>query len=93
MVSFAKVGEVGISSLTDSRGFAVVGLGGDALRIVPVELIELKDSFILGLAREKVECDELTSVLELLPGSLLRAGRIGVEGLIGSGKPLVRRSM
>jgi len=71
------------------RGLAVVGLLGETLLFVLDELTEVNDS--LGLAREKIECVELTSVLELLPGSLLKAGRIGVEGLIGSGKPLVRR--
>lgn len=81
--------EADISTSTGARGFAVVGLLGETLLTVLEELTELSDS--LGLAREKIECVELISVLELLPGSLLRAGRIGVEGLIGSGKPLVRR--
>jgi len=68
-----------------------VGLGGDLLRIV-AESTELAESFVLILARENVEWTELTSVLELLPGSRgVMAGRIGVDGRIGSGKLLARR--
>jgi hypothetical protein len=67
-----------------------VGLLGDVLRIVD-EVTELADSFDLSLLCENVEWMELTSVLELLPGSLFIAGRIGVEGLMGRGTRLVRR--
>jgi len=90
-VSFAIVGETGRSGIAACRGAAGVGLPGEALLIVLDELTELKESFVLALACEKMECVELTSVLELLPGSLFMAGRIGVDGLMGSGKPLVRR--
>jgi hypothetical protein len=38
------------------------------------------------LALEKVECTELTRVLELLGGSRLQGGRIGVEGREGTGR-------
>lgn len=89
---FVNVGEEGaFASITgDAKGLAVVGLLGDVLRIVE-EVTELVDSFVLSLLCEKVEWAELISVLELLPGSLLIAGRIGVEGLMGRGTRLVRR--
>jgi len=85
------IGEAGTSKFAKLRGIAVVGLQGDTLLTVLDELTELEESSVLGLTREKIECVELTSVLELLPGSRLRAGRMGVEGLTGSGKQLVRR--
>lgn len=90
-VSLANVGETGRFGFVDFRGYTGVGLPGEALLIVLEELTELEESFVLALACEKMECVELTSVLELLPGSRLMAGRIGVAGLVGSGKPLVRR--
>lgn len=91
IVSFARVGDSGKSAFADCRDFAGVGLPGEALLTVIEELTELEESFVFVLACENMECVELTSVLELLPGSLFMAGRMGVEGLIGSGKPLVRR--
>lgn len=88
---FVTTGETG--SLTfmtgEEGGFAVVGLSGDELLRV-LESTELYDSLVCTLLWEKVECTELTRVLELLPGSLLYAGRIGVEGRIGTGSPLGR---
>ena len=68
----------------------VVGLSGGELLIVSSS-IELNDSFVFRLDRENVEWTEPTSVLELLPGSLLYVGLIGVDGLTGSGTRLVRR--
>ena len=73
-----------------SRALTVTGLSGDMLLTVK-ESTELADSLLRTLAREKVECMELTSVLDELPGSLFKAGRIGVEGLTGSGTRLARR--
>jgi hypothetical protein len=75
----------------ETTGFAVVGLPGEILRIVE-EVTELADSFVRSLLCENVECTELelTRVLELLPGSLGIAGRIGVDGLLGIGTRLVR---
>jgi hypothetical protein len=66
----------------ETTGFAVVGLPGEILRIVE-EVTELAESFVRSLLCENVECAELTRVLELLPGSLGIAGRIGVDGLMG----------
>jgi hypothetical protein len=70
-------------------GFIVLGLFGDALLPLRVST-ELNDSWVSSLARENVECIELTSVLELLPGSRVQGGRIGVEGLDGTGRKLLR---
>jgi hypothetical protein len=72
------------------RDLGVAGLPGDILLAVK-ESTELTDSLLLKLARENIECIELTSVLDELPGSLFIAGRIGVEGLTGRGTRLARR--
>lgn len=79
-----------MSAAGDASRFAAVGLPGEVLRIVE-EVTELADSFVLSLLCEKVECAELIKVLELLPGSLVIAGRIGVQGLTGRGTRLGRR--
>jgi hypothetical protein len=82
---------MGMGAFTSKpRDLGVTGLSGDMLRTVK-ESTELADSLLRTLAREKVECMELTSVLDELPGSLFIAGRIGVEGLTGSGTRLARR--
>ena len=73
----------------DATRFVAVGLPGEALRIVE-DATELAESFVFSLLCEKVECTELVRVLELLAGSLLIVGRIGVEGLVGRGNPLGR---
>jgi len=74
----------------DATGLTVVGLPGESLRIVE-EVTEFADSLVASLLCEKTECTELISVLELLPGSLFIAGRIGVDGLLGIGTRLGRR--
>ncbi len=76
-------------TIGETTGFAVVGLPGEILRIVE-EVTELADSFVRSLLCENIECTELTNVLELLPRSLGIAGRIGVDGLMGSGTRLMR---
>jgi len=82
---------MGMGAFTSKpRDLGVTGLSGDMLRTVK-ESTELADSLLRTLAREKVECMELTSVLDELPGSLFITGRIGVEGLTGSGTRLARR--
>jgi len=88
---FVTTGETnGLTFMTgEEGGFAVVGLSGDELLMV-VSSTELNDSLVWRLLRENVECAELTRVLELLPGSLLYAGRIGVDGRLGTGSPLGR---
>jgi hypothetical protein len=73
----------------DATRFVAVGLPGEVLRIVE-DATELAESFVFSLLCEKVECTELIRVLELLPGSLLIVGRIGVEGLTGRGTRLGR---
>jgi hypothetical protein len=79
---FIQMGEIG--------AFSLVGLSGDTLLKVP-ELTLLVDSFVFTEALEKTECIELTNVLELLPGSLPKAGLMGVDGLTGRGTRLLLR--
>lgn len=79
-----------VSTVGDDGALAVTGLPGDVLRMVS-ESTELADLLLSTLARENVECTELTSVLEVLPGSRFMIGRIGVDGLTGSGTLLGRR--
>lgn len=87
----ATAGETGdFASNTGNEGCVVlVGLSGDELLIV-AELAGLTKSFIVVPALEKIECTELVNVLELLLGSLLYDGLIGVDGLMGSGTRLGR---
>ena len=71
-------------------GLIVLGLCGDAPSALKVS-VELNDSLVFWLLREKVEDIELVRVLELLPGSRVMGDRIGVEGLEGRGNKLGRR--
>jgi len=70
--------------------FAVVGLPGEGSPLDD-DANELYESFVLTLALEKVEYEELTSVLDELPGGEGRTGvESGVEGRDGTGRKLFR---
>jgi hypothetical protein len=86
VLAFPNVGRgAGLRSTVGDDGFTVLRLPGDVLLPLNVS-VELNDSLVLRLACENVEWTEPLRVLELLPGSRLEGGRIGVEGLEGIGR-------
>jgi len=75
-----------LSGFISLSGLTVVGLtSGLALLWLP-DPTELNDSLVFVLVWDVIENTELVSVLELLGGSRLQGGRMGVEGRDGIGR-------